>query len=89
MRSASTQPRSARNFRAVDAVVDVDDAPVAVESLAVGAAKAGAAAVIHVEHRDAAARPVLDAEVERRGGGRGRATMALDEQRRLFACGRG
>ena len=46
--------------RAVDAIVDVDDAPLAVEPFAIRAAVAGAAAVVHVEHGDAAAGPVLN-----------------------------
>src|SRR5207302_657126 len=54
-----------QEFRAVDTVVDVDDTPVAVQSLPIGAAEAGAAAVIDIEHRDPAARPELGAEVER------------------------
>ena len=41
--------------RAVGAVVDVDDAPAALEPLAVGPAVAGAAAVVDVEHGVAAA----------------------------------
>ena len=48
------------------AVVDVDDAPRAFEGPAVLAAVAGAAAVVDIDHRDAAARQQLDLQVERR-----------------------
>ena len=58
-------------------------------ALAVGAPVAGAAAVVHVEHGEAAAGPVLDAEVERADVGAGRAAVAQDEQRRLLAGRRG
>src|SRR5262245_57383666 len=44
---------------AVYAVVDIDDPPVAVETLAVLAPKTGAAAVVDIEHGDAAAGPEL------------------------------
>ena len=64
--------------RAVDAVVDVDDAPLPVQAIAVRAPIARAAAVVHVEHGDAAAGPVLHAEIEHAGRERGRAAMALD-----------
>jgi hypothetical protein len=46
--------------RGVDRVVDVDRAPLAVQTLAVGAAVAAAAAVVDVDDREAAAGPVLD-----------------------------
>src|SRR5919108_217038 len=68
--------------RAVDAVVDVDDAPQVVEPLPVLPTVAGAAAVVYVEHGDAAARPVLDGEVECAGGGARRPTVALHQERR-------
>src|SRR6516165_9215791 len=54
-----------QEFRAVDAVIDVDDAPVSIEPLPIGAAETGTAAVIDIEHRNPAARPELRAEVER------------------------
>src|SRR5262244_237347 len=70
--------------RAGDAIVDVDHAPIQLQTVAVGAAEAGASAVVHVEHRDAAARPILNAQIERaRCGGR-RSAVALDEKRRLL-----
>ena len=49
--------------RAVDAIVDIDDAPLAVEPFSVCAAVAGAAAIIDIEHRDAAAGPVLELSI--------------------------
>src|SRR6185437_4238343 len=49
---------------------------------------AAAAAIVHIEYADAAARPVLDPQVERRRGRRGRAAMALDQERRFLAVGR-
>ena len=64
---------------AVNTVINVDDALVEVKSVSVGPVKTTAASVIHVEHRNASARPVLDAEVKCRGGGRGRTTVALDK----------
>src|SRR6202045_2212016 len=48
-----------------DAVVHIDHAPAQMQSIAVGATEAGAAAVIDVEHRDPAAGPVLRAEIKR------------------------
>src|SRR5260370_1372372 len=50
----------------VDAVIDIDDAPSALEPLAVGPAIAGAAAVIDIEHADASAPPVLAAAAPHR-----------------------
>src|SRR5579862_3427218 len=47
----------------VDAIVDIHDAPVPVQTLAVLAAKAAAAAVVDVQNRNPPARPILDAQV--------------------------
>ena len=58
-------------------------------ALAVGAAVARAAAVVHVGDREPAARPVLDLQVERRPGRRRRAAVADDDERRPLAGGRG
>src|SRR5262245_4804711 len=68
--------------RAGDAIVDVDHAPTQLQTVAVGAAEPGASAVVHVEHRNAAARPVLNAQIERARGGRRWPAVALDEKRR-------
>src|SRR6266516_5167084 len=51
--------------RAGDAIVDVDDAPIALQTVAVRTTESGASAVVHVEHRNAAARPILNAQIER------------------------
>ena len=55
-------PLGAKEFHAVDAILDIDHAPVAIEPLAIGASEAGAAAVVHVEHRYSAAGPELIAQ---------------------------
>ena len=52
--------------RALHAIIDIDYAPGAIQSLAIVAAIARAAAIIHIEHGDAAARPILNTELKRR-----------------------
>src|SRR5262249_60923189 len=47
--------------RASDAIVDVGHAPVELQPVTVGAAESGASTVVHVEHRNAAAVPILNA----------------------------
>src|SRR5438477_79271 len=71
--------------RSVDAIVDVDDAPVPVESLPVGAAVASRAAVVDVDQRQAAAGPVLVLEGIRRARRSGRPTVAMHDQGRLLS----
>ena len=71
--------------RARDAVLDVDHSPLAVESLAIRAAVAGAPPVVDVEDREAAARPELDGRVKGVGGRSGRASVAEDEERGRLA----
>ena len=44
----------------VDTIIDVYDAPVTVESFAIGAAVTCAAAIINIQHSDAPAGPILD-----------------------------
>ncbi len=61
---------------------------VPIETLAVGAAVAGAAAVVDVQVGETPAGPELDAEVEIGGRHAGRAAVALDDQRWLLALGR-
>ena len=46
--------------RAIDAVIDIDDTPLALEPFSVCAAVTRAATVIYVEYGDPAASPVLD-----------------------------
>src|SRR2546425_4395173 len=65
--------------RGVDAVRGVDDAPAAVEPLTIGPTVATAAAIVDVDHAEAAASPVLDVEVELRLGHGRRSAMALDD----------
>src|SRR5579871_6410014 len=65
--------------RAVDAIVHVHNSPIAVQALAVFASEAGAAAVVHIQNRDAAAGPILNPQVERARRRRGRAAMALHQ----------
>src|SRR5262245_41480874 len=48
-----------------DAIVDINHAPIQLETVAVGAAKSSTAAVVHVEHRNPAAGPILNAQIER------------------------
>src|SRR5262249_39647225 len=71
--------------RRVDAIGDIEDTPAAFERSAMGPAIPGAAAVIDIEHGDAAAGPELDAEAEHARGPGGRTAMALDDERRLLA----
>src|SRR5260370_3147012 len=75
-------PLRCEKARAGDAIVDVDHAPVELQTVAVGAAESGASAVVHVEHGNAAAGPILNAQIERARGGRRRPALALDEKRR-------
>src|SRR5499433_3216250 len=65
--------------RAGDAIVDVDHAPVHLQTVAVGAAESSASAVVHVEYRNAAAGPILNAQIECARGGRCWPPMALYE----------
>src|SRR5215472_5011436 len=45
-------PSRCEELRAGDAIVDVDHAPIQLQTVAVGAAESGASAVVHVEHRN-------------------------------------
>src|SRR5262245_9140607 len=69
---------------AVHTIVDVDDAPSLVKSLTILPAITGAATVVHVEHRESPAGPILDRKTQSRRSGRGWPTMTLHNQRRLF-----
>src|SRR5262249_58488544 len=66
----------------------VDAAPRRRRAVAILAAMAGAAAIVDVEHRDAAAGPVLHAKIERTRRARGRPAVTFDQQRRPLAGGR-
>src|SRR5262249_7924164 len=74
---AVAPPLRCEDPRAGDAIVDVDHAPVQLQTVAVGAAESSASAVIHVEHRNAAAGPILNAQIECARGGRCWPPMAL------------
>ena len=66
------------------AVLDVGDAPGVAQQVAVGAAEAGGAAVVHVDDGEAPRRPVLDAQPQARAWRRGRTTVDHHEQRRAL-----
>ena len=68
----------------VHAVINVNNSPLTVKSLAIRASIAGAAAVIHVEDGDTAARQVLNLQIERRRSRPGWSTMANNNQRWAF-----
>ena len=68
-----------------DAVVDVEQAPAAEQPLAVGAAVAGAAGVVDVQHREAPGGPELGRGGERRLGAAGGAAVHHDDQRRQLS----
>ena len=70
---------------AVDAVLDVDDAPLPLEPKPICPSVSGAAPIVHVEHADAPAGPILHRKRERARGGRGRPSVDLDEDRNLLA----
>src|SRR6516165_7797595 len=68
-------------LRAVDAILDVNNAPLAAQQVAIFPAVAAAAAVVDIEHCDSAARPELDKRFERIPGGRGGTAVTFHEQR--------
>src|SRR5215211_2116484 len=70
-----------------DAVVDVDDPPLAVQATPVGAAVAGGAAVVDVHHGDAPAGEELVADVQGAGDPGGGAAVAGHDQRRPLPLG--
>ena len=71
-----------------DAILNVDDTPLALQLFTVFPPISGAAAVIDIEDRKAAAGPVLNREAER-ATGRGRwAAVAFYDQRGFFRCRR-
>src|SRR5580700_8732081 len=75
--------------RTIHAISDINDAPVPLQPKPVFAAIAGAAAVIDVEHGEAAAGPILRPPAEGRRRGRGRPAVAVHEQRRKLVGGSG
>ena len=67
--------------RCVDRVLNVDDAPVPLQPIAVRPTVAGTAAVIDIGHREAAAGPVLHMQIEGRSRGRRRTAMTDHDER--------
>src|ERR1700679_2954999 len=65
---------------AINGILHIHNSPVRIQTLAIGASEAGAAAVVHVEHGNTAAGPILNAEIERAGGIAGGPAMALDDE---------
>ena len=65
---------------AVDAILNIHDPPVRVEAFAIAASESGTAPIVHVQNGNAAAGPILNAEIERAGcrAGGGPA-MTLDQ----------
>ena len=70
--------------RTVDAVVHIDNPPVAVQALAISPSITGAASIVHVQNGKAAARPVLNPQIKRGLRGRGRSAVTFDDQRWAF-----
>jgi hypothetical protein len=55
-------------FGTIDTIININDAPIKVQAIAVGAAKAGTAAIVDVEDGDPAAGPKLRGQVENARG---------------------
>ena len=62
--SPINRPVSPESLDGVNAFGDVQHSPVAAERVAVGAPVAGAAPIVHVEHRETVADEELDPQVE-------------------------
>src|SRR5205807_4953355 len=73
--------------RAVHAIVYVDYAPLPVQPAAILGAVAGAPAVVHIQHAEAATGPVLNGQLERHRARRSRTTVTDHDQRRPFIFG--
>src|SRR6185437_8381570 len=82
------QPLRRQIARAIDTVIQVYHAPLALQAVAIGAAIAGAAAIVHIEDGEATARPVENTGVDDPHDLRGGAARAHDTWRRQVACGR-
>src|SRR6266576_5379175 len=74
------QPLCNEEFSAINTVIDVDDTPVEVQAITKSASKAGAAAMVDVEHRDPAARPELRGQIKHAGGRGGRTAVAFNQE---------
>src|SRR5215510_4200063 len=73
---------------AVNAVVNIDDAPLLVESLSILPSVTGTAAIVDIEHGEPAAGPILNRQTQGRRSRSGWSTMTLHDQWRLFVVGR-
>src|SRR5581483_7334621 len=82
------EPLPGKKPHTVDAVLDVDDTPRAEEPFAIVASETGAAAIVHVEHCDAAAGPELVAQRERARRAAGWPAVHLHDKRRPLAGAR-
>src|SRR5262249_24923093 len=71
----------------VDAIFDIDNAPIAFQPLAIRPAITGASAVIHIDDGETAARPVLNGQTQSSCGRAGPPAMADHEQRRTLTGG--
>src|SRR6185503_9100602 len=69
---------------AVHAIVNVNDAPGAIQALAILASVTGAASIIHIQHSKSAAGPKLSAKHQHRDRGGSWSAMALHQQRWFF-----
>src|SRR4030095_11132429 len=68
-------------------VFDIENAPLPIQALPVGAAESGTASVVHIGNREPATRPELDLQVEG-GARRSRGPpMADQNERRTLALG--
>ena len=91
--AANNQPRAVRAprirqmARAVDAILDVRYPPTFLQQFPVGTSKAGTTPIVHIEHGEAAAGPILQRQTQCGGGGAGRAAMTDDDQRWLLMVG--
>src|SRR6185503_16705152 len=75
--------------RRVHRVFDVNDAPLAIQTLSIRAAVPGTPTIVHVGDREAARRPVLNCDIEPRRRRRRRAAVADDNERRSITAGTG
>ena len=71
----------------VHAIVQVHDAPVAVQPLTVGPAVSRGTAVVHIDHAEPPGREELQTKVQRRGVRARRPAMADHDQRRTISLG--
>src|SRR5262249_37320635 len=58
------QPLCNEEFGTIDTIVNINDAPIEVQAIAVGASKTATAAVVDVQDGDPTARPKLRGQVE-------------------------